>query len=65
MAAKLPREPFGSAKESKPRPRSAASSARTAGEPAIVFPLIRDRRTTVKEAPLVCLNCCLEVRDRL
>jgi hypothetical protein len=34
-------------------------------EPAIVFPLIRDHHETVEEAAFVCLDCCLDARDRL
>jgi hypothetical protein len=62
-----PREPDGSSNESRPTtpplfiPLKCPNCGR---EPAIVFPLIRDHHKTVDEAPLVCLECCLEVRDR-
>jgi hypothetical protein len=34
-------------------------------EPAVVFPLIRQYDESVKDAPLVCMGCCAEARDRL
>ena len=66
MAIPLPREPNGSAKEPKsPAVFSRLKCPNCGREPAIVFPLIRDHHQTVEEAPLVCLDCCLETRDRL
>jgi len=34
-------------------------------EPVIVFPLIRDHHMAVDDAPLVCMKCCMDARDRL
>ena len=61
------REPHGPTTE--PRPKSPPVFSRLkcpncGREPAIVFPLVRDHHETVEEAPLVCLECCLESRDR-
>jgi hypothetical protein len=59
------REPNGSTKESKSTTAFSRLKCPNCGrEPAIVFPLIRDRHTTVEDAPLVCLECCLQARDR-
>jgi len=65
MADAHSREPNGSQKEAKPPAVFSRLKCPDCGrEPAIVFPLIRDHHEAVGEAPLVCLDCCLEKRDR-
>jgi len=58
------REPTGSRKHLEPSALAYRQKCPTGGrERAIVFRQIRDRDESVKGAPLVCLDCCLEVRD--
>jgi ribosomal protein S27E len=60
------REPKGSTQEPKsPSAFSRLKCPNCGREPAIVFPLVRDHHESVEDAPLVCLDCCLTVRDRL
>jgi hypothetical protein len=64
MADPRSREPNGS---SSHPPAALAANLRCPScgrEPAIVFPLIRDHHTSVAQAPLVCMDCCLKVRDK-
>ncbi len=57
-------EPDGSTEE--PKPIFAPLKCPNCGRfPAIVFPLIREDHQSVGKAPLVCLDCCLEVCDRI
>jgi hypothetical protein len=68
MAASRKREPDGSSEETKPAAPPLFSHLKCPNcglEPAIVFPLIQGHHKTVDEAPLVCLACCIEARDRL
>jgi hypothetical protein len=59
-------EPNGFAKESKLGAVSDRLRCPNCGrEPAIVFPLVRDRHQALGEAPLVCMKCCLDRHDRL
>jgi hypothetical protein len=59
------REPNGSVVRPEPTPALFAllKCPSCGRDPAIVFPLIRDHKT-VDAAPLVCLGCCLRVRNR-
>ena len=59
------REPNGSANDPQPPPAFSRLKCPNCGrEAAIVFPLVRGHHKAVGEVPLVCLNCCQEVRDR-
>jgi hypothetical protein len=66
MADPRSREPNGSSGNPKTPPAVLAQlKCPSCGrEPAIVFPLIRDHHTSVDQAPLVCMDCCLKVRDK-
>jgi hypothetical protein len=60
------REPNGSPKKPEsPAVFSRLKCPNCGREPATVFPLIRESDTSVEGAPLVCMDCCLEKRDRL
>lgn len=64
MADPRSREPNGSTATANETPLFALLKCPSCGrEPAVVFPLIRGHHTAVEQAPLVCLNCCLKVRD--
>jgi len=57
------REPNGSSTTPKSPPVFAYLRCPNCGrKPAIVFPLIRDGHTAVRQAPLVCMDCCLTAR---
>jgi hypothetical protein len=60
------RNPNGSTQEPKSPPAFSRLKCPNCGrEPAIVFPLVRDRQESAEDAPLVCLDCCRDRRDRL
>ena len=66
MSATLPRGPNGSAKpHDGPALATRLKCPNCGREPAIVFPLIEGYDKPVKDAPLVCLDCCLGKRNRV
>ena len=61
-----PRKPTGLPKKlESPALASVPRCPNCGHEPAVVFPLIGRRDTPRQDALLVCLDCCLDARDRL
>jgi hypothetical protein len=65
MSNARPRGPSGSPKKPESPALSSLPRCPNCGrEPAVVFPHLREYDRSVTDAPLVCLECCFEARDR-